>query len=287
VGGFKEAEAIVAELQGILETVGSGLSFLPDEFREKDRDFRFLAKDGDFLRSSRHPASLVKDHRVLRLEVKEHRVKLSARLENRAVWLSRLEDPKLPEPPFKPLPKGDPRRTRFSGGVRHFSAQSAFLREFLRACLRESNPSPLSTPHDDRVLGALEQAGWEPNPNVRHAIQKYAENRARQQFQKEGWRVEPPSVTYYDLLCTKGSQEKDVEVKGTTTKGRCILVTAAEVEHARANPERSVLFIVHSIHLKRDDRPTCSRGITERRPWRPSEGSLRAITYQYCLPDEH
>jgi hypothetical protein len=40
-----------------------------------------------------------------------------------------------------------------------------------------------------------------------------------------------------------------VEVKGTQTKGRAIILTRGEVEHIREHFQNSILVIVHSLNV--------------------------------------
>lgn len=138
-----ESAAIVAQLKDILTGIDGDLTLLPDAFAERNRDFLFLARNWAFLTSSAYVRSAAKLNRVLRVEIRSGgHVKLSALVEHRDNWLHELDRmSKAGGPSFTPLPGGDPRRTRFSGGLQAFTRNRDFLSRFLIACVRQSHPA--------------------------------------------------------------------------------------------------------------------------------------------------
>ena len=71
---------------------------------------------------------------------------------------------------------------------------------------------------------------------------------AKKYFRSKGYDVEDRSKgNPYDLQCTKTNERLNVEVKGTQTDGRSIILTSGEVEFARRNKAQIALFVLHSI----------------------------------------
>lgn len=88
----------------------------------------------------------------------------------------------------------------------------------------------------------------------------------------------------YDLRCTKGTDERHVEVKGTTGLGETVILTRNEVEHALAWHPNVDLFVVTEIRVdgRGGDHPVASGGVAHVcRNWRPAEEDLRAMGYEY------
>jgi len=127
-------------------------------------------------------------------------------------------------------------------------------------------------------------AGFQSNPRIRKAIEKYAMDRAEKHLRKLGY---TPKDTHknkpYDYLCEQQDADLYVEVKGTQDSGTSISLTPREVEHARKQ-ENSALFIVHSVAVKGRRKPTVSSG-TEvfLNPWDISAGTLKPRGYIFTL----
>jgi hypothetical protein len=76
--------------------------------------------------------------------------------------------------------------------------------------------------------------GFRVSPELRKKIEDYAMKKAQEHYISHGWTVQDVSKPEsYDLHCVKGNQELRVEVKGTTSDGREVLLTPNEVSHAR------------------------------------------------------
>src|SRR5437879_6402374 len=72
--------------------------------------------------------------------------------------------------------------------------------------------------------------GYILDADPRRAIEQYAMEHAKAFYEEQRWSVVNVSVTHsYDLLCTSATgKELHVEVKGTTSDGTQILLTANE-----------------------------------------------------------
>jgi hypothetical protein len=129
--------------------------------------------------------------------------------------------------------------------------------------------------------------GFSRSPEQRRAIEKWAVQKAKYHFIKKGYKVQEKGKPY-DLLCTKkGKSPLYVEVKGTRSLGEKIIVTRNEVEFARCNRERMLLFVVHSMALnskKGGKSPKVSGGIVViRQPWAISARALRPLAYALTI----
>ncbi|MGW8792677.1 protein NO VEIN domain-containing protein [Streptomyces althioticus] len=80
------------------------------------------------------------------------------------------------------------------------------------------------------TAGPTPGAGYISNPKKRKAIEEHAEQLATAHYEGQGWTVEKLGKPY-DLHCTRGTDERHVEVKGTTGAATSVELTN-EVLHA-------------------------------------------------------
>ena len=81
-------------------------------------------------------------------------------------------------------------------------------------------------------------------------MERYSRQLAQRYFEESGWTVmEMPAVHPFDLLCRRGDDRLDVEVKSTKGPGAAVLMTYGEVDHHREAP-LSALFLVHSVQVR-------------------------------------
>jgi Domain of unknown function (DUF3883)/EVE domain len=129
--------------------------------------------------------------------------------------------------------------------------------------------------------------GYSTNPDIRRAIELYAMQKATAFYEEQGWIVSDVSLTHsYDLLCTSiTGEELHIEVKGTTSDGTKIFLTANEVIHAQNHYPRVALFILSNIQVdpKSIDKPQ-SGEIQRLEPWKVDDGTLSALAFSYTLP---
>jgi hypothetical protein len=131
---------------------------------------------------------------------------------------------------------------------------------------------------------AAEGQAYESFTPRRRAIEERAMAEATKYFRARGWTVRDVSGSRsYDLECTRGRQMLHVEVKGTTSRGHSILLTANEVAHARDFPH-TALFLLHSIRVSRGNPPRATGGqVRVIDPWRIVESRLKPLAYVYSL----
>ena len=94
---------------------------------------------------------------------------------------------------------------------------------------------------DDSVVEVLEKRhaknqGFLLDGKLRKALEDYAMEAAKKYFRSKGYDVEDHHQDHpYDLRCTKKNEGLYVEVKGTQTNGKGIILTSGEVRFARRN----------------------------------------------------
>jgi hypothetical protein len=101
------------------------------------------------------------------------------------------------------------------------------------------------------AIAQEQAAGFQSNPAIRRAIEEYAMERARNALNDLDYGNLNRTSAYkeYDYTCDKGGKAYFVEVKGTQTKGKTVILTKNEVEHARSNSTTSIIIIVHSVKV--------------------------------------
>jgi hypothetical protein len=139
------------------------------------------------------------------------------------------------------------------------------------------------------AAGARSGQGFTLDALARDAIESHAMKLAIRFFRARGYEVDADVHRYqpYDLLCTLGSGEAmRVEVKGTTTEGETVLLTAGEVGSARRTDIPTTLFVVSGIEVtQRAGRWRARGGDAAWLPrWSPVDRALAPLTYRYRLP---
>jgi hypothetical protein len=133
--------------------------------------------------------------------------------------------------------------------------------------------------------------GRERDPDVRRAIEQFAEDHAAAYFEKQEWQVERVGQYKlgYDLVCTKPcGATLHVEVKGTRTLGEKVTLTANEVEHTHHAADcgaEHILYVLSQIAVTDSGAIACSGGTPTRIwPWTISDKDLIATEYAYTVP---
>ncbi len=152
-----------------------------------------------------------------------------------------------------------------------------------------------SGPSDSREA-AREQAirvrrsrgqGYQTDQEVKKKTEDLAMQRARQHYSSLGFDVTDTHANKsYDLVVTKGEESRRVEVKGTSSGGDSVEVTSGEVQAARAGPEPTDLFVLHTITITREEGVVKATGGIVRliSGWLPDDGDLRPTRFTYQVP---
>lgn len=120
----------------------------------------------------------------------------------------------------------------------------------------------------------------------RLAVERHAMGRAEQWCRRNGWPVvdDVSRRKSWDLEARKqrNGESLFVEVKGTTSTKLEVEVTHAEVQHAQANGDSTVLIIVSGIVLTKGAQPNASGGkLHVVKPWSPGASELRPSRYRW------
>jgi hypothetical protein len=123
---------------------------------------------------------------------------------------------------------------------------------------------------------------------ARRAVERRAMDVVSKYFRNLDYVIDDVSLRMpFDLQCTKASEVLFVEVKGTTSQGRAILLTAGELAFASAHSSQMVLAVVSGIRLvDAAEESLFASGGTLRLFWKwmPEANALSAVSYSYQVP---
>lgn len=129
--------------------------------------------------------------------------------------------------------------------------------------------------------------GFGLSQEERKAVELHAMRIARQLYEEDGWNVVDKSGSHpFDLLASRGTDERYIEVKGTTGAGSTILLTRGEINHIQQHKHCSALVIVSNILLNESGETwVASGGIvsTHEDPWNLDLSALEATEYRYTI----
>jgi hypothetical protein len=150
--------------------------------------------------------------------------------------------------------------------------------------LREAEEAAQSTAG---AKSGKSRVGFRTNAAEIKVIEKHAVAVATAYYEREEFEVEQHGKPF-DLKVTKGDETLTVEVKGTTSDGRGVALTAGEVDHHGDAFPANALVVVRNIRLHRDgESPTADSGeLYELRKWDIDPNALRVISYAYAVPAE-
>ncbi len=129
-------------------------------------------------------------------------------------------------------------------------------------------------------------AGFCADPVLKKAIEVHAVRQAITHYEAAGFSVEDVGAhRAYDLLATRGKEERHIEVKGSQGYVEKIILTRNEVTNAN-DYELTDLVVVAEIRWERslDGSITTDDGTMSVYPdWRPSPENLKPLSYEYFL----
>lgn len=154
---------------------------------------------------------------------------------------------------------------------------------------RQGKPSEIV---DEEVVEALERSqaksqGFMLDGELRAKLEEYSMASATRHFESLGYAVEDRSKNHpHDLKCVRKQETLYVEVKGTQTDGRGIILTSGEVEFNRRHSKQMALFVLHSIQVSKD-RKKLSDGVpVVLQPWIVEQAALTPLSYKYEVPSK-
>lgn len=139
----------------------------------------------------------------------------------------------------------------------------------------------------DTDLESSGSQGYEQDPEMRSAVELYAESIAKEHYVSQGFRVRKFGKPF-DLLCEKEGKSIHVEVKGSRTKLDTVILTINEVSDAENADWQSDLFVVDQIVVEREEGELVAGGGVARviQKWVPAKEMLEPSQFKYRLPDE-
>lgn len=147
--------------------------------------------------------------------------------------------------------------------------------------------APLISPPVSGQNGVRQRyAGFCADPVLKKAVEMQAVRQAIGHYEANGYRVEDVGAhRSFDLLVTRGGEERHVEVKGSQGYVEKVILTRNEVAHAN-DYERTDLVVVAEITWERhlDGSVRTDEGLMSVHPdWRPSPENLKPLSYEYFL----
>lgn len=141
--------------------------------------------------------------------------------------------------------------------------------------------------NNDAESDSSESQGYEQDPEMRSAVELYAESVATRHYVSQGFQVKKFGKPF-DLLCEKDGDSIHVEVKGSRTKLDTVILTINEVTDAENADWQSDLFIVDQIVVERIGEELVAGGGVARviQKWIPAKEMLSPSRFRYRLPDE-
>jgi hypothetical protein len=138
----------------------------------------------------------------------------------------------------------------------------------------------------DEAVSAFAGPGRSSDPKLRLAVEQHAVRLAKRHMREQGWTQIEELGKPFDLVCRRGSEEKHVEVKGTTGAGGAVTYTRNEVAHFRACPHGADLIVVREIAVDRRQVPYATSGGTllHVENYLAPDGDLSPLSFEGRVP---
>jgi MrcB-like, N-terminal domain/Domain of unknown function (DUF3883) len=158
-----------------------------------------------------------------------------------------------------------------------------------------TRPLPFEAPEVEQAMILAEEAagrssgargaGFRMNSAEIKLIETHAVELARAYYEREGWHVEVLGKPF-DLKISRDGECLTVEVKGTTSDGSKVVLTAGEVRHhEEAYPDNALVVVRHIVLNRATTPPTASGGVLyEQRGWSIASEDLQPISFSYTVP---
>lgn len=131
--------------------------------------------------------------------------------------------------------------------------------------------------HEKETEETATGQGYVQDSKKKRIVEEHAMKEAEKYFSGKGYDVERHAGgRKYDLVC-KGKGDLFVEVKGTTSKGRGVLMTAGEVKYAKHHEGSMALYVLHSVTYA-DGKASGGQELVKL-PWIVDESKLGATHY--------
>ncbi|HKW74685.1 MAG TPA: DUF3883 domain-containing protein [Terriglobales bacterium] len=147
-----------------------------------------------------------------------------------------------------------------------------------------TNPNAANQSEQAAVISQERGAGFQSNAVIRKAIEEFAMSKARSVLTAKGYRKFQDTSKFkpYDYICQRDSKRFFVEVKGTQTSGKTLILTKGEVDHIRHSPSQCILVLVHGVSVSGTQTIRVGGGLVQiKELWNPDEGDLIPISYSW------
>jgi hypothetical protein len=180
------------------------------------------------------------------------------------------------------------RETLRSGTEIYGKDIASSLKPGSKIVVEASQPILLEAESEAESFYAQERAaGFQPNPEIRWVVERYAMEVAKEQLRALGFTkfVDTSKRHSYDYTCWRDGSLHYVEVKGTQGPGMSVILTKNEYEHWQKYRRRSVAVIVHDVKVDCEEGSFHATGGSSRvcLPWFVDLAALEPIQYKWTV----
>jgi len=148
------------------------------------------------------------------------------------------------------------------------------------------NPNAENESDEAATISQEQAAGFQSNMAIRNAIENYAMLRTPVVLTEKGYGNFKNTAKFkpYDYTCERNGKTFFVEVKGTQTRGKTVILTRGEVKHVSSNGDSCILVLVHSINVTGKKNVHVSGGTADiRESWQLRSEALSPLQYVWTV----
>jgi hypothetical protein len=142
------------------------------------------------------------------------------------------------------------------------------------------NPNADNESDEAATISQEQAAGFQSNAAIRRAVEKFAMAKAHSALVAKGYKKLKDTAKFkpYDYTCERDGKDFFVEVKGTQTPGKTLILTRGEVKHIGSHADQCILVLIHSVSVsgKRDIRVSGGKAVV-RESWRVRDEDLSPV----------
>jgi Domain of unknown function (DUF3883) len=148
------------------------------------------------------------------------------------------------------------------------------------------NPNADNESDEAATISQEQAAGFQSNIAIRRAIENFAMDEAKSVLIAKGYKNLKNTANFrpYDYICEREGKNFFVEVKGTQTTGKTLILTRGEVEHIGSHADQCILVLVRSVSVSGKKTIRVSGGTAEvKESWSLCSEDLRPIQYKWTV----
>jgi hypothetical protein len=149
-----------------------------------------------------------------------------------------------------------------------------------------NNPNADNEADEASAISQEQAAGFQSNVAIRRAVENFAMSKAQSVLVAEGYRNLKNTGKFkpYDYTCERDGKGFFVEVKGTQTQGKTLILTRGEVKHVSSHTKQCILVLIHSVNVSGKRAIRVSGGTPEvKEAWRLRPEDLSPIQYAWTV----